>query len=198
MGMTLRVGRWAAGSTARRRVCRGTCRRTWWSPYYKAWPWIVVGGVVIVSAAGVVLGCIGTVGFGCPELIAGDAVLDEATVGEALTIQSETDAAVVETTTVDAETLKALEEEWPVGEASNCEVCAKKIQDLIGGQVKRIAGQGAPRLRPSPANPGGDWAFHEVVVNGGKVYDAFTGPEGMPIDAYKSQFEYADEIDFGF
>lgn len=42
------------------------------------------------------------------------------------------------------------------------------------------------------------WTYHEVVVKGDRVYDGFTGPNGLPIDQFKSQFTYADDIDFGF
>jgi hypothetical protein len=33
-----------------------------------------------------------------------------------------------------------------------------------------------------------------VVVKDGLVFDSFTGPAGLPIDAYLAQFEYADAI----
>ena len=32
----------------------------------------------------------------------------------------------------------------------------------------------------------------------GRVYDGFTGPNGMLTEEFKGQFEFADDIDFGF
>jgi hypothetical protein len=43
-----------------------------------------------------------------------------------------------------------------------------------------------------------DWHEHVVVVKDGRVYDAFTGSQGLPIDEYKDLWRYKDEIDFGF
>lgn len=42
------------------------------------------------------------------------------------------------------------------------------------------------------------WAHHTVVVKDGRVYDQFTGSEGLPIEEWKSLWDYTDEIDFGF
>ena len=42
------------------------------------------------------------------------------------------------------------------------------------------------------------WGHHEIVVKDGRVYDAFTGHQGMATDEYKSLWEYADAINFGF
>jgi hypothetical protein len=44
----------------------------------------------------------------------------------------------------------------------------------------------------------GRWAHHEVVVKVGRVYDAFTGHKGATISEYKSLWEHADAIKFGF
>ncbi|NJL73005.1 MAG: hypothetical protein HC888_16380 [Candidatus Competibacteraceae bacterium] len=45
---------------------------------------------------------------------------------------------------------------------------------------------------------GWGWVHHDVVVRDGRVYDAFTGHEGMPISEYKALWTYADHINFGF
>jgi len=42
------------------------------------------------------------------------------------------------------------------------------------------------------------WKYHEVVVKEGRVYDAFTGHKGMPIEEYKALWQYAEAINFGF
>src|SRR5262245_4385515 len=33
------------------------------------------------------------------------------------------------------------------------------------------------------------WAYHEVVVKDGRVYDAFTGHQGLPIAEYKALWD---------
>jgi hypothetical protein len=93
----------------------------------------------------------------------------------------------------------ASEGEWPIQEGGNCYECADQIQDLIGGRVGRIRPpEGAPKLGPSVHNPEGDWGEHVVIVKGGRIYDGTTGPEGLPADEYKGQFENEDVIEFAF
>jgi hypothetical protein len=41
-------------------------------------------------------------------------------------------------------------------------------------------------------------AYHQVVVKEDRVYDAFTGHQGMPSDEYKALWANRDAIDFGF
>ena len=85
--------------------------------------------------------------------------------------------------------------------ASACENVAKQIQRHIGGEIKTIrpvdplARLGSYR-EYTPGDRG--WAYHEVVVKGGRVYDAFTGHQGLAIEEYKALWEYHDAIDFGF
>lgn len=43
-------------------------------------------------------------------------------------------------------------------------------------------------------NPEGNWIYHDVVVLNGLVFDSFTGPAGMPMAQYMSQFVYSDAI----
>lgn len=42
-----------------------------------------------------------------------------------------------------------------------------------------------------------DWAHHDVVLKDGRVYDAFTGSDGLPLDEYKQLWQYPDAINFG-
>ena len=42
------------------------------------------------------------------------------------------------------------------------------------------------------------WYYHDVVVKNGRVYDAFTGHQGMAINEYKKLWQFADSIKFGF
>jgi hypothetical protein len=92
---------------------------------------------------------------------------------------------------------RAGEPRWPVPTASNCSQCAVKIQKIIGGEIKTIRSPG-PVLGPSKHNRDGDWGYHDVVVLNGRVYDGFTGRNGLPINEFKAQFDYADVINFGF
>lgn len=97
----------------------------------------------------VVTGCVGTIGWVCPELIGGYAILDEAVVAESIAATSEEDAAVAEALEGDAEALATLERDWPAGEASNCESRAAQIQDMIGGEVRTTTPEVGVRLRPA-------------------------------------------------
>src|SRR5262249_25832194 len=81
------------------------------------------------------------------------------------------------------------------------EAVAKQIQKHIGGEIKRIVPKDpVARLGPYRGHIPGErgWAYHEVVVKDGRVYDRFTGHEGLPINDYKALWEYADAINFGF
>jgi hypothetical protein len=82
---------------------------------------------------------------------------------------------------------------------TGCENVARQIQGHIGGDIRRITptDPNANFLGPYRGhNPA--WAYHEVVVKEGRVYDAFTGHEGLPIAEYKALWEYGDAIKFGF
>lgn len=91
-----------------------------------------------------------------------------------------------------------------------CEGVARQIQQAVGGDIRVIRPRGdAPVLggvrnlgERSFRNPSGGivrgWAEHHVVVRDGRVFDAFTGPEGEAIDVYKSRWEFPDAIHFGF
>jgi hypothetical protein len=76
---------------------------------------------------------------------------------------------------------------------------ARQIQGHVGGQIVRItpADPSARFLGPYRGHDPG-WAYHEVVVREGRVYDAFTGHQGLPIGEYKALWEYRDVINFGF
>lgn len=84
--------------------------------------------------------------------------------------------------------------------SNGCEENAKQIQKQIGGTIIKIVPldpEETPRLGGYRGKNWG-WYWHKVVVNDGRVYDAFTGGEGATIDEYKSLWEYPDVIDFGF
>ncbi len=87
---------------------------------------------------------------------------------------------------------------WGKCEPSGCEKVAIKIRNAIGGDIYRITpamGVFLPPLNGTTTY----WDIHEVVVKDGRVYDAFTGPEGMTIAEYKQSWgEYSDVINFGF
>ncbi|MBK9261559.1 MAG: hypothetical protein IPM54_17355 [Polyangiaceae bacterium] len=82
--------------------------------------------------------------------------------------------------------------------ATGCERAATQIQKHIGGDIKRITPiSGAPTLGGYRGQNWG-WSHHEVVVKGGRVYDAFTGGKGASIAEYKALWEYSGHINFGF
>lgn len=84
-----------------------------------------------------------------------------------------------------------------------CEAAAKQIQKQLGGAnsgaviVRITPGGGAPGLGGYRGQNWG-WGHHEVVVKGGRVYDAFTGGAGASISEYKAFWEHAGSINFGF
>jgi RHS repeat-associated protein/uncharacterized repeat protein (TIGR01451 family) len=51
---------------------------------------------------------------------------------------------------------------------------------------------------PDFGGKGRGWVKHIVVVGGGRVFDLYTGPKGMPVDDYKALWSDCDLIDFGF
>jgi hypothetical protein len=81
--------------------------------------------------------------------------------------------------------------------ANGCERAAAQIQKLIGGDVKTIIPKRDPTLGGYRGKNWG-WSFHEVVVKNGRVYDAFTGGQGLSITEYKALWEFPDHINFGF
>ncbi len=83
---------------------------------------------------------------------------------------------------------------WPVPTMDNCFECAKKIKDLIGGEIYHMRDSLGARLGPSKRDPHGSWHEHFVVVKDGKAFDGFTGPKGMELDAYRRQWEYWEYI----
>ncbi len=83
--------------------------------------------------------------------------------------------------------------------ASGCDDVAAALQEILGENAIKI------RIVPKKGRWLGSfvgkpvrWAYHHVVVKGGRVYDAYTGVDGMPIEAYKALFENAADIEFGF
>jgi len=80
---------------------------------------------------------------------------------------------------------------------SGCEGVARQIQKHIGGDIRHIRPQEAPKLGAFRGK-NWKWDYHEVVVKDGRVYDITTGHEGLPIAEYKQLWQYSDAIDFGF
>ncbi|WP_329404853.1 polymorphic toxin-type HINT domain-containing protein [Streptomyces melanogenes] len=77
-----------------------------------------------------------------------------------------------------------------------CEKVADHIQSVIGGDIMRITDRyGAPHLGKYRGIVSG-WNYHDVVVKEGRVFDATTGRRGEPIDQYRENFEYGDDLIF--
>jgi RHS repeat-associated protein len=88
---------------------------------------------------------------------------------------------------------------WPAYEGwGNCYECAVQIERILGGGrvIKISPPPGARFLGPSTNNPDGSpWAYHYAVESDGRMYDSFTGPEGLPISEYTNQFDYWEILD---
>ncbi|WP_374111766.1 RHS repeat-associated core domain-containing protein [Streptomyces sp. MH192] len=76
--------------------------------------------------------------------------------------------------------------------SNGCEECAVEIQSKIGGERMRITDSyGAPSLgkyREEDTNR----VHHDVVLREGRVYDAWTGRHGEPVNQYMSRWEYGE------
>jgi hypothetical protein len=82
---------------------------------------------------------------------------------------------------------------------TGCEEVARQIQHILsGGAIHRITPPQGARFLGSYRGYSPGWAYHEVVVHEGRVYDAFTGGKGVPISEYKALWEHHDVINFGF
>jgi len=101
-----------------------------------------------------------------------------------------------------------LEPPKPVDEIKHggCEQYALDVQNEIGGQYLYVSIN--PDLCPGDTERMtlGDvnysqgtidtWNNHVAVINDGVVYDAMTGPDGIPLDEYKQMYTYNDVLNF--
>ncbi|MFI5495785.1 polymorphic toxin-type HINT domain-containing protein [Actinoplanes sp. NPDC051859] len=86
---------------------------------------------------------------------------------------------------------------WPVPTMNNCKECATEIKKIVGGDIVHIKDSlGAPVLGPSARDPHGSWTEHYAVIKDGIVYDGFTGKAGMPLAAYRAQWEFGQYLSF--
>ncbi|MFC3998232.1 polymorphic toxin-type HINT domain-containing protein [Nocardiopsis sediminis] len=80
--------------------------------------------------------------------------------------------------------------------SSGCEDVAVDIQQAIGGDRYRITDSlGAPYLGQYRNNDTG-WGHHDVVIKDGRVYDAFSGRTGVPLDEYRDLWQYGEDLEF--
>ncbi|MGH3713970.1 MAG: hypothetical protein ACRDT4_10995, partial [Micromonosporaceae bacterium] len=79
-----------------------------------------------------------------------------------------------------------------------CEKAADEIEKLIGGDQHTIKPPKGARALGKYRGYDTPWTEHVVVVKDGRVYDAWTGRHGEPIEVYKSRWEYGDVLNFGF
>jgi RHS repeat-associated protein len=83
-----------------------------------------------------------------------------------------------------------------IPDSSGCEDVAQDIQSRIGGQIYQAKPPtGASNLGPYRGQDS-FWGHHEFVVKDGYAYDAWTGPQGEPLQTYMERFEWWDVIDF--
>ncbi|MBQ1010712.1 RHS repeat protein [Micromonospora sp. M51] len=80
--------------------------------------------------------------------------------------------------------------------STGCERVAAQVQKKIGGEIVTIR-HGNFFLGKYRGQDTG-WYTHTVVVKDGRVFDAFSGRNGVPINEYKGLWEYNDTIQFGF
>jgi RHS repeat-associated protein len=81
--------------------------------------------------------------------------------------------------------------------SSGCEVVARQIQERIGGDIITI-NPVDQMLLPKYRGQDAGWFHHVVVVRDGRVYDAFTGKAGEPIEQWKNEWSQHGYINFGF
>ncbi|WSQ99535.1 polymorphic toxin-type HINT domain-containing protein [Streptomyces sp. NBC_01210] len=75
---------------------------------------------------------------------------------------------------------------------AGCDDFADKLQAKIGGEIYTLTPKdGLPALGDYKL-AGESWGHHTVIVKDGKVYDQFTGKDGMPIDEWKGKWAYPD------
>ncbi|MEH1164367.1 polymorphic toxin-type HINT domain-containing protein [Micromonospora sp. CPCC 205539] len=88
---------------------------------------------------------------------------------------------------------------------AGCDEWAAKFFKKNGGEIRTFVGPGGKAFAMGPYRPKGPgtpvldepWFHHTVVVKDGKVYDQWH-PQGIGIDEYKTRFDYAEDMDFGF
>jgi hypothetical protein len=69
---------------------------------------------------------------------------------------------------------------------TGCEAVARVIRPKHGRFLGRYMG-----IEPV-------WFIHQVVVKESRVYDAFTGHQGISVADYKALWEDGEDLDFGF
>lgn len=79
---------------------------------------------------------------------------------------------------------------------AGCDDFAAKLQKKMGGEIWTITPKdGLPSLGDYKlANE--SWGHHTFVLKDGRVYDQFTGPDGMPLDQWKTEWSYPDDHDW--
>ncbi|MFI6596885.1 RHS repeat-associated core domain-containing protein [Nonomuraea sp. NPDC050536] len=82
---------------------------------------------------------------------------------------------------------------------AGCDEWAELFQKNHGGEIKTFyPPDGAPSLGDYTLEPNESWKHHTVVVKDGRVYDQYTGSHGMPINEWKREWHYHEDINFGF
>ncbi|PQO28612.1 hypothetical protein DTL21_28900 [Bremerella cremea] len=75
---------------------------------------------------------------------------------------------------------------------------ARRIQKLIGGKIYRIMPNPKCQLLGRIDGCDRHLYYHDVVLAAGKIFDDVTAPMGRIANDYKSLWEHANDIDFGF
>ena len=81
---------------------------------------------------------------------------------------------------------------------TGCGAVAAEISRLLGGDRCLIRPKSPAPMLGAFRGKHWQWTYHVVVIKDALVYDITTGSDGVEMDIYKSFWEYADYIDFGF
>jgi hypothetical protein len=105
--------------------------------------------------------------------------------------------------------LDDLGESWvpkPVAEVCGTNTCtqtAREIQSKIGGDVYRATDHFGAKsvgeirdLNNPEAWYESGWAYHDVLIKDGRVFDATTGRYGLSFEEYRKKFRYGEYLDF--
>ncbi|GAB2620262.1 hypothetical protein GCM10027168_60410 [Streptomyces capparidis] len=80
--------------------------------------------------------------------------------------------------------------------SSGCEAVARDIQARIGGERMRITDSAGAPLLGKYRDQDTFWGHHDVVVKDGRVYDAWTGRYGEPVEEYRRRWEWGEYLRF--
>ncbi|MDX3762549.1 polymorphic toxin-type HINT domain-containing protein, partial [Streptomyces sp. AK02-04a] len=76
---------------------------------------------------------------------------------------------------------------------AGCDEFAAKLQKKMGGEIWTITPKHGLNSLGDYKLASESWGHHTFVVKDGRVYDQFTGPDGMSIDEWKAEWSYPED-----